>query len=151
MNCRRRGNMEAKEQLTILIAEDDDGHARLIQRGFAEAGAQAPVIRFKDGQEAWDFISGKSSPCLDPDGHYLLLLDICMPNMDGIEVLRRVKADPRLKNIQAVMLTTTDEPKEISRCYELGCSDYFTKPISVDELGGIVKRARFQSTEKSSG
>ncbi|MCX5793699.1 MAG: response regulator [Elusimicrobia bacterium] len=135
--------MENKDQLIILIAEDNDGHARLLQRGFAEAGARGPVIRFKDGQEAWDYISGKSEPCLDRARPCLLLLDMRMPNMDGIEVLRRVKAEPRFKAIPVIMLTTTDEPDDISRCYALGCSDFFLKPISDKDLAGIIGRVRF--------
>ena len=132
--------METKEQTTILVAEDDDGHARLIQRRFEEVGVRNPVIRFKDGAEAWDFVSGKSAPCLVPEQHYLLLLDIRMPNMDGLEVLRRVKSDERLKSIPVIMLTTTDDPKEVGRCYELGCNNYLVKPINFDEFSETIKR-----------
>jgi CheY-like chemotaxis protein len=132
--------MENNEQVTILIAEDDDGHARLIQRRFEEVGVHNPVIRFKDGAEAWDFISGKSAPCLAPDKHYLLLLDIRMPNMDGVEVLKRVKGDASLKNMPVIMLTTTDDPKEVARCYELGCNNYLVKPIDFDRFSETIKR-----------
>jgi len=131
--------MEEKEQITVLLAEDDDGHARLIERGFEDAGLNNPLIRFKDGQETWDFISGKSKACSGPVPPYLLLLDIRMPNMDGLEVLRRVRSDRNFKDMPIAMLTTSDEPREIQRCYALGCNSFFIKPLDVGELAAIFK------------
>ena len=132
--------MENAEQITILIADDDDGHAHLIQRRFKEVGVFNPVIRFRDGDEAWNFVSGRSEPRLEPERHYLLLLDISMPVMDGIEVLTRMKADPCLKSIPIIMLTTTDDPKEIGRCYELGCNVYITKPVDYESFAGAIRQ-----------
>ena len=132
--------MDKNEDLIILLAEDDDGHARLVTDRFEEVGVRNSVIRFRDGQEAWDFISCGSKPCLDADKHYLLLLDIRMPGMDGVEVLRRVKGDPRLKTLPIIMLTTTDDPKEVSRCYELGCNNYITKPVEFEDFAEAIKR-----------
>ena len=132
--------MQDAEQITILLADDDDGHARLIQNRFKEVGVYNPVIRFRDGQEAWDYISGCGEPCLSPELHYLLLLDISMPAMDGVEVLTRMKADPRLKKIPVIMLTTTDDPKEIARCYELGCNSYLVKPVEFEKFSELIKR-----------
>jgi len=131
--------MKTKERLTILLAEDNDGHARLLRLGLEEAGVTNAVIRFKDGQEAWDYISGKSEPCFEPDKPYLLLLDIRMPKLDGIEVLRRVRADRSFKDMPVIMLTTTDEPKDSSLCYELGCRHYFIKPIDAGKIAMLVK------------
>jgi len=125
--------------VTILMAEDDDGHTMLVKSRLERAGTQNPVIRFRDGQEAWDFLSGASKPCLEIGKAYVLLLDIRMPRMDGIEVLRRVRAVPRLKNMPVVMLTTTDDPKEIDRCYELGCNNYLTKPVLFDKFTDVIK------------
>lgn len=135
--------MKAREQITILLAEDDDGNARLMELGFADAGAHNPGIRFKDGQAAWDFISGKSTPCIDTRKPYLLFLDIHMPNMDGIEVLRSVKADLRFKDMPVIMLTTTDDPNEMRRCHELGCDGFLVKPVDIEELAKIFKLHRF--------
>ncbi len=132
--------MDSKEHITILLAEDDDGHARLIRRRFEEADVQNPVIRFNGGAEVWDFISSKNIACLEPDKHYVLLLDIRMPGMDGIEVLRRVKGDPRLKNMHVIMLTTTDDPKDIALCYELGCRNYLVKPVDSDRFNTMMKQ-----------
>ena len=90
--------------VTILMAEDDDGHATLVRERFESVGVNNPVIRFKDGTETWNFLSG-SGAGLETGSGYLLLLDIRMPGLDGIEVLRRVKKDPRLKNMPVIMLT----------------------------------------------
>jgi CheY-like chemotaxis protein len=126
--------------ITILMAEDDDGHARLIQERFESAGVCNPLIRFKDGQEAWDFLSGAVKPGLETGKGYLLLLDIRMPMLDGIELLRRAKNDPRLKNIPVIMLTTTDDPREIELCYDLGCNNYLTKPVEFEKFAEVIKR-----------
>lgn len=126
--------------VTILMAEDDDGHAQLVQERFESVGVRNRLIRFRQGDEAWDFLSGAVKPCVEKDKAYLLLLDIHMPGLDGIEVLRRVKSDTRLKNMPVIMLTTTDDPKEISRCYELGCNNYLTKPVEFEKFAEVIKR-----------
>jgi CheY-like chemotaxis protein len=118
------------EPLTILLAEDDDGHASLIQRNLERVGLAKDLVRLRDGQEALDYIHG-TGPFTDRSlrANVLLLLDIKMPRVDGIEVLRQLKADPRTALIPIVMLTTTDDPREVRRCYELGCSVYVIKPV----------------------
>ncbi|OGR62734.1 MAG: hypothetical protein A2X31_06370 [Elusimicrobia bacterium GWB2_63_22] len=128
------------EGVTILMAEDDDGHARLVQERFESVGVYNPIIRFKDGLETWAFLSGSGSPGIESGKGYLLLLDIRMPGLDGMEVLRRVKKDPRLKNMPVIMLTTTDDPKEVSSCYELGCNNYLVKPVEFEKFAEVVKR-----------
>lgn len=126
--------------ITILMAEDDDGHARLIQERFESVGVRNPIKRFRDGLQVWDFLSGSGTPGLETGKGYLLLLDIRMPGLDGIEVLRRVKNDQRLKNIPVIMLTTTDDPREVELCYELGCNNYLTKPVDFDKFTEVIKR-----------
>ncbi len=126
--------------VTILMAEDDDGHARLIQERFEGVGVRNPILRFKDGTETWNFLTAASKPGLEEGKGYLLLLDIRMPGIDGVEILRRVKGDPRLKNIPVIMLTTTDDPREIGICYELGCNNYLTKPVDFDKFAEVIKR-----------
>ncbi|RPH25022.1 MAG: response regulator, partial [Bacteroidales bacterium] len=71
---------------------------------------------------------------------YLLLLDINMPKMDGVEVLRRIKADEELKEIPVVMLTTTDDPREVEACYKIGCNIYITKPVDFFKFAETLKR-----------
>lgn len=129
------------KELIILIAEDDDGHADLIMTGLKESGICNHIIRFVDGKETWDFISGKGKDMvLDKNKSYLLLLDINMPKMDGIEVLERVKSNDDFKNLPVMMLTTTDEPREVERCYALGCNIYITKPVDFLKFAETLKR-----------
>ena len=94
--------------INVLIADDDDGHATLIQEHLEDSGIDNPITRFRDGAEAWAFLSGEAGdagqPVLNPDQAYLLLLDIRMPRMDGVEVLRRIKAHPTLHAMPVIML-----------------------------------------------
>ena len=129
------------KELTILIAEDDDGHAELIMTGLKESGICNDLIRFVDGKQTWDFISGKGKDMvLDKNKSYLLLLDINMPKMDGIEVLERIKGNEDFKNLPVMMLTTTDDPREVEKCYALGCNIYVTKPVDFLKFAETLKR-----------
>ena len=129
------------KELIILIAEDDDGHAELIIDGLTESGIKNQMIRFSNGVEAWKFISNTGdAPGRSKNHTYLLLLDINMPKMDGIEVLRRMKSDEELKEIPVIILTTTDDPREVEACYRLGCNVYVTKPIDFLKFTETLKR-----------
>lgn len=128
----------AHELLTILLAEDDDGHARLIERNLQRAGFVNRVVRAKDGQEALDTVRRRDG--LPTDAQFLLLLDINMPRVDGVEVLRQLKADPKTARIPVIMLTTTDDPREVERCYQLGCSVYITKPVRYEDFVEALSR-----------
>ena len=130
------------EPLLIVLAEDDDGHASLVQRNLERAGLANGLTRLKDGQEALDYVRGEG----DYSGRntsqqpVLLLLDIKMPRVDGVEVLRQIKSDPKTALIPVIMLTTTDDPREIQRCYELGCSVYITKPVDYQGFVEAIRR-----------
>jgi CheY-like chemotaxis protein len=128
-------------ELVILLAEDDEGHAYLIQQNLADAGLANRVVHVTDGQEALDYIhcAGAYKDRV-PNGPLLLLLDINMPRVDGVEVLRRLKADPRTDQLPVIILTTTDDPREVQRCYELGCACYVTKPVDYDRFVEAVRR-----------
>lgn len=133
--------MKNYKELIILIAEDDDGHAELIREGLESSGVCNPIIRFNNGEEVWQFLSGTSkTEVRDISKSYMLLLDINMPIMDGVEVLRRIKTDEKLKGIPVIMLTTTDDPREVEACYQLGCNLYVTKPVRFDKFAEILKR-----------
>jgi len=122
--------------LQILLAEDDDGHALLIERNLKRAGFINRIVRARDGREALDLVRAGA-----PAGtQFLLLLDINMPRIDGIEVLRQLKADPRTALMPVIMLTTTDDPREVERCYQLGCSIYITKPVRYEDFVEALKR-----------
>ncbi len=99
------------------------------------------MIRFIDGKETWDFISGKEKDTgLEENKSYLLLLDINMPKMDGVEVLERIKSNDDLKDLPVIMLTTTDDPREVKKCYELGCNIYLNKPVDFFKFAETLKR-----------
>ncbi len=122
-------NVQGFETVTVLIAEDDEGHAVLIREHLQDAGMANPILRFKDGQEVLDWFQGpgRGARCL-------LLLDINMPRVGGVEVLRRLKADPATSRTPIIMLTTTDDPREVATCYASGCNFYITKPRSFEEF-----------------
>lgn len=128
-------------ELVILLAEDDDGHAYLIEQNLHDAGLVNHIIRAADGQEALDYIrcTGVHGGRV-PNGPLLLLLDINMPRVDGIEVLRQLKADPHTLDLPVIILTTTDDPREVKRCYELGCSSYVTKPVEYARFVEAIRR-----------
>lgn len=130
-----------EKEVTILIAEDDDGHAALIRKNLQRAGIHNELVRFTDGQEVIDFLFAQGEgPHRQHGASYVLLLDIQMPKVDGIEVLGRIKADPELSKLPVVMLTTTDDPREIGKCHEMGCSSYITKPIDYDKFVYAIRQ-----------
>jgi CheY-like chemotaxis protein len=129
------------EALEILLAEDDDGHALLVQRNLARSGLANRVIHVRDGQEALDYVFRQGAYSQrEPGGALLLVLDINMPRVDGVEALARIKASETASLLPVIMLTTTDDPREIERCYQLGCSVYITKPVDHEDFVEAVKR-----------
>ncbi|HEX4144307.1 MAG TPA: response regulator [Pirellulales bacterium] len=129
------------QPLTILLAEDDEGHATLILRNLKRAGIANAVVRAKDGQEALDFVRREGAfSGRKPDGPLLLLLDINLPRVDGVELLRQIKQNEATAWIPAIMLTTTDDPREIERCYKLGCGAYVTKPVGYTAFVEAINR-----------
>lgn len=129
------------EPLVILLAEDDEGHALLIKRNLERAGIANEIVHVADGQEALDFVhcAGAYSERV-LNGPLLLVLDINMPRVDGVQVLTQIKAAAGTSKIPVIMLTTTDDPREVERCYELGCSVYVTKPVEYDAFVEAVRR-----------
>jgi CheY-like chemotaxis protein len=125
---------ETAQTLTILIAEDDDGHAELIQEHLRESGLNNPMLRFRDGLELMAHLAGPAGP----GAACLLLLDINMPKLDGLEVLRRLKADPATRAIPIIMLTTTDDPGEVAASYQLGCNFYIAKPMAFEAFADTL-------------
>ena len=130
-----------RESVVIVLAEDDAGHARLIEKNLQRGGIANEVVHAVDGQEALDYLqcTGRFAD-RNPNGPLLLVLDINMPRIDGVEVLRRIKSDPVMDKIPVIMLTTTDDPREVERCYELGCSVYITKPVAYEAFVEAVQR-----------
>jgi CheY-like chemotaxis protein len=129
------------QEVRILVAEDDDGHSRLIEKNLQRAGIANPITRFHDGQEALAFLFGEQGRAERAAGQsWLLLLDIRMPKVDGVTVLQQVKADPELRKMPVIMLTTTDDPREVVRCHEIGCSHYITKPVDYQRFVQVIRQ-----------
>ena len=125
--------------VVILIADDDAGHARLIDKNLRRAGLSNPILRFEDGQQILDFLLQRGDgPKRTSGTSYLLLLDIRMPKVDGVEVLRQLKADLELRKIPVSMLTTTDDPREVERCHDLGCNNYIVKPVDYEKFSEAI-------------
>jgi len=124
--------------LTILLAEDDDGHATLIRRNLARSRLHATLLRARDGQELIELLSDFNS--LLPGARVLVLLDISMPRVDGFEVLRRIRSDAFTRSIPVYMLTTSDNPVEIDRCFAFGCNAYLSKPVAYDAFVAAIER-----------
>jgi CheY-like chemotaxis protein len=128
------------KEVVILIADDDPGHTRLIEKNLARGGLHNPIGRFEDGQQVLDFLFGNGQPPRrKADTSYLLLLDIRMPKVDGVEVLRRIKQNEATRKMPVVMLTTTDDPREVERCHELGCNSYIVKPVDYEKFAEAIK------------
>lgn len=127
--------------VVLLIADDDTGHARLIEKNLRRAGLANPILRFEDGQRILDFLFQRGDgQKRAADTPYLLLLDIRMPKVDGVEVLRNVKADAELRKIPVSMLTTTDDPREVERCHGLGCNNYIVKPVDYEKFSEAMNK-----------
>lgn len=127
--------------VTILLVEDDPGHARLIVKNLRRAGITNEIVILEDGQKALDclFSEGEyaSQQLVEP---FLVLLDLNLPVLDGYQVLERLKADKRTLYIPIIVLTTTDDPQEIRRCYEIGCNVYVIKPVEYTQLSEAIRR-----------
>jgi CheY-like chemotaxis protein len=127
-------NMTNIQDITILLVEDDPGHTRLIENIKNE-------IHFAtNGQEAVDYLFCEGEyEHSKPPSDLLVLLDLNLPVLDGYQVLKRMKIDERTKRIPVIILTTTDDPREVSRCYELGCNVYITKPVDYDQFSEAIR------------
>ena len=123
------------KDVIILIAEDDTGHAGLIKKNFRRAGIINEILHFPDGQDVLDFLFRRGKgPHRETGKAYILLLDINMPKVPGTEVLKELKNDPELKKTPVIMVTTTDDPREVENCHALGCGSYITKPVEYEEF-----------------
>jgi CheY-like chemotaxis protein len=129
------------DEVVILIVEDDDGHARLTEKNLRRAGIKNEMLRFKDGQEILDFLFRKGEGRKrENQVAYLLLLDIRIPKIDGVEVLRQIKQDGEMRKIPVIMLTTMDDPREVEACHQLGCSHYIVKPVAYDKFAEVLSQ-----------
>ena len=131
-------------EVSILIVEDDAGHARLIEKNLKRAKISNLITRVENGQEALAFLLAEGAFAgIERPSPLLVLLDLNMPVLDGYQVLERMKADPDTKKIPVVVLTTTDDAREVARCYQLGCSVYITKPVDYESFCEAIQQLGF--------
>ena len=125
----------------LLIAEDDEGHATLIRRNLKRAGFGERSVYLKDGQELLDYVYKRAQfSARDASDAVAIIADLNMPRLGGFEVLQRLKSDEELARIPVYVMTTTDNPAEIERCYELGAAAYLVKPLDYGVFGEMVRR-----------
>ena len=130
------------KDVTILISEDDRGHFILMKHCLRNAGIDNEIVWLCDGQETLDFIFTHNGQLNLPSGDkYILLLDIRMPKIDGIEILADIRNDDRLDHLPVVIVTSSDNPDNIRRCRSLGCNGYIVKPLDEQAIAMIEKLA----------
>lgn len=128
--------MSDHQRVTILLVEDDPGHALLIEKNLRRANIANTIVKLDNGQKVVDFLFKDEGGFRDP---LLILLDLNLPVLDGYQVLKTIKNDERTKRIPVVVLTTTDNPHEVVRCYEHGCNVYITKPVEYEEFSKAIQ------------
>jgi CheY-like chemotaxis protein len=129
------------EPLNLLIADDDEGHVTLVRRHIRRAGIGANLVHLQDGQEVLDYIYRRGGWADRPPlGQVALILDLNMPRLDGLAVLRRLKQDAQWGRVPVFVLTTTDNPVEIDRCYAMGASACLVKPVDFGAFGELIHR-----------
>jgi CheY-like chemotaxis protein len=132
--------MNAKP-VSIVMVEDDEGHARLIERNIRRAGVSNEIVAFKDGTSALAYLMGADGTGEENSTRSLLiLLDLNLPDMTGVDILAKVKSNTHLKRSPVIVLTTTDDQREIKRCYDLGANVYITKPVNYESFANAIQQ-----------
>lgn len=127
--------------VTIIMVEDDEGHARLIEKNIRRAGVNNEIVPFANGTSALEFLLGADGSGEVSAGKQLLvLLDLNLPDMTGVDILAKIKANPHTKRSPVVVLTTTDDSREIQRCYDLGANVYITKPVNYEGFANAIRQ-----------
>ena len=133
--------MQTGSAITILMADDDLEDRLLTREAFEENGLTNDLRFVEDGMELLDYLYQRgqySDPTTSPHPG-LILLDLNMPRKDGIQALQEIKADPELRRIPVVVLTTSKADEDILQTYDLGCSSFITKPVSFERLVEVTK------------
>jgi CheY-like chemotaxis protein len=129
---------------SVLIAEDDPTDVFLLKRAFALAQIPATLHFVRDGQEAIDYLEG--GPTYNDRAAYplpdLMLLDLKMPKLNGFDVLKWLRRQPGLKRLLVTVLTSSDQPDDINRAYDLGANSYLLKPHNSTELSDLVGQVK---------
>lgn len=127
--------------VAIIMIEDDEGHARLIEKNIRRAGVTNEIIPFRNGTSAINYLLGSDGSGLVAVGRpSLVLLDLNLPDMTGIDILARLKANEHTRRTPVIVLTTTDDAREIQRCYDLGANVYITKPLNYESFANAIRQ-----------
>jgi CheY-like chemotaxis protein len=133
-------NSQAKP-VSIIMIEDDEGHARLIEKNIRRAGVNNEITPFANGTAALKYLLGDDGSGEVSAGRQLLiLLDLNLPDMTGIDILEKLKSNQHTKRSPVVVLTTTDDAREIQRCYDLGANVYITKPVNYEGFANAIRQ-----------
>lgn len=128
------------QEVTIIMIEDDEGHARLIEKNVRRAGVNNEIVPFTLGAKALDYILGENRDgVVSKDRYLLVLLDLNLPDMSGIRILEEIKSNEYTRRLPVVVLTTTDDETEIQKCYDLGANVYITKPVDYEGFASAIK------------
>ena len=127
--------------MDILLVEDNQDHAELTRRVLEGVQATNPVHWVKDGQEALDYLFQKG-PYVSAKRPGLILLDINLPKVSGLDVLKTIKADNDLRLIPVIMLTTSDRDEEVVKSYSIGANSFITKPVKFNEFSAKVNELK---------
>lgn len=131
--------MNAHQPVGIVMIEDDEGHARLIEKNIRRAGISNDIRHFADGTTALEYLfNAPEGPA--KNGPAMVLLDLNLPDMSGTAILEKIKQDETLHRTPVVVLTTTDDKTEIDRCYDLGCNVYITKPVNYESFADAIRQ-----------
>jgi CheY-like chemotaxis protein len=133
------------QPLTILLVEDNPGHAELIMRSFCEHRVANQLHRVPDGAAALDYLFQRgdyADPEQSPRPH-LILLDLRLPKVDGLEVLRTIKSDDELRLIPVVVLSTSEAERDVARAYEHRANSYLLKPVDFDKFVELMDELGF--------
>ena len=131
--------MNAQQPVSIVMIEDDEGHARLIEKNIRRAGISNDLRHFLNGTEALEYLFNAPEGPFH-NGPAMVLLDLNLPDMSGTDILAKIKSDKKLHRVPVVVLTTTDDKIEIQRCYDLGCNVYITKPVNYESFSDAIRQ-----------
>lgn len=137
--------MSTGEPLVILLVEDDPAHAEIVRRNLADFRVANRIVHVEDGQAALDYLFRQdrySDPATSARPH-LILLDLRLPKVDGLEVLRRLKEDDQLKSIPTVVLTTSGAESDMVNAYGNGAGSYLVKPVDFAKFTALMEAFGF--------
>ena len=130
------------KEANILIADDNKEHFELIRKNLLWAGVYNETHNFADGRQLLDFLFDTDKYLKEEQNNqeYILLLDLNIPGIGGVELLEKIKRDTKLKKIPVIILTTADDPNIIERCHNLGCSTYIVKPAEYNDFEKTIQK-----------